>query len=258
MAPPCRPLHSWADGVLGGTPDGRPARPDWPPLPTWSVRLLLGQLAGLWEYHQTTLATPPLLPAHKGHQRPCGTTSQPSQWVCVSLSLGDLSGPLSSSSGPRGEDPPEPPRSHVAGAFSGWPYGPVTDVVTKPLHTPLAQCWCGFWATPTRPTDSGVVLSNTPVLYLPHAPEVRSPPTFESHLKLHNSTADLQNPSRMAGVGASLRCTAFGHLSAIWPTSVTLGSVSTAQRSRPNPTPRRQHRKRPLSGQRDTHSAEWR
>lgn len=38
------------------------------------------------------------------------------------------------------------------------------------------------------------------------------PPTPRTCMALHNSTADLQNPSRMAGVGASLRCVALGHL----------------------------------------------
>jgi hypothetical protein len=42
------------------------------------------------------------------------------------------------------------------------------------------------------------------------------------------------------------------------PPSASLGNASTAQRSRPSPKPQWQHRKRPLSGQRDTHSAEWR
>jgi hypothetical protein len=118
VAHPCNPLHSWADGLLGGTPDGGPARPPLPPLPRWPVRLLLGQLVGLCGSHQTTTTTPLLLPATRPASDPLRPAGQPSQWVCLSLSSGASTGPHGPCSRPRGEDPPEtPPKAMWQGRF---------------------------------------------------------------------------------------------------------------------------------------------
>lgn len=81
---------------------------------------------------------PPTVTSYKGHQRPCETTGQPSQWVCLSLYLGVSTGLLSSSCGPRGEDPPDPPDAMRQGRFQG--------TVTKLLQTAYTAPVLGYRA----------------------------------------------------------------------------------------------------------------
>ena len=115
MAHPCRPHHCWAVGPLGGTPDGRPARPRWHG--GWA-----GHLGYCWDSWLASTGTPrphrpppcccqlPRPPAGHVEHLPAQPVG-----VCLSLSPSGFSCLLRPCSDQGGRPPSNPPKTKGQG-----------------------------------------------------------------------------------------------------------------------------------------------